>query len=248
MRRPDPRRSALFSSALLLTGLGLPLIQPLGSSARAVFDSKPLQQNRFAVLAQPVGQSDWKLLVLEQIKARPLCWTPRPDGLMEPTLNTFNFSGICSRYLDSNGYSLRAGGRDLNSRFRLRLVQNGQSLALQAMDPMQSAPIVIGTAPIPGRDRNGFVRIGLDRDWRLERRVYQGRTLSHIYFAHPEPVNSLLAKAGRSGEAGFSRLGAPRAPGQPTATRAQIASQNNRKRWRGKKGGPIRLDVIPYRP
>ena len=101
MRRTYPRGSALLGAALLVSGLSIPLIQPLGSSARALFDSKPLQQKRFAVLAQPVGASDWKLLVLEQIKPRPLCWTPRPDGLMEPTLNSFNFSGICSRYLDS---------------------------------------------------------------------------------------------------------------------------------------------------
>ena len=248
MRRTYPRGSALLGAALLVSGLSIPLIQPLGSSARALFDSKPLQQKRFAVLAQPVGASDWKLLVLEQIKPRPLCWTPRPDGLMEPTLNSFNFSGICSRYLDSNGYSLRTGDRDLSSRFRLRLVQNDNTLQLQVIDPTQAAPILVGRAPIPGRDRNGFVRIKLDRGWTLERRVYQGRTLSHVYFAHPEPVNSLLAKAGRSGETGFSRLGAPRAPVKPAPMAARIASQRNRTPDRRGGNGPIRLDVIPYRP
>ena len=44
---------------------------PAAQSARGLFDSKALQQNRFAVLAQPVGQRNWKLLVLEQIKQRP---------------------------------------------------------------------------------------------------------------------------------------------------------------------------------
>ena len=28
---------------------------------------------------------------------------------MDPSLNRFNFTGICSRYIDSNGYSLRIG-------------------------------------------------------------------------------------------------------------------------------------------
>ena len=110
----------------------LSLLLPAGLAARGVFDSKPLRQERFAVLAQPVGRSDWKLLVLEQIKQRPLCWTARADGLMDPTLNTFNFAGICSRYLDSNGYSLRSGGEDLGTRYRLSLRQKGSTLELQA--------------------------------------------------------------------------------------------------------------------
>lgn len=228
------------TSTVAAISLGLALVLPGGTTARALFDSKPLQQQRFAVLAQPIGQNDWKLLVLEQIKTRPLCWTPRSDGLMDPTLNTFNFSGICSRYLDSNGYSLRSGGQDLNLRFRLRLKQRGNRLHLQAIDPDQSMPITVGTATVPRRDRNGFVKIALESGWRLERRTYQGRTLSHVYFAHPDPINRLLAKADNSSSGGFSRLGAPQAPGRPrrkpTATSSRVASS-----------GPIRLDVIPYR-
>ena len=228
------------ASTLAAISLGLALLLPDGMAAGALFDSRPLQQSRFAVLAQPVGQRDWKLLVLEQIKTRPLCWTPRSDGLMEPTLNTFNFTGICSRYLDSNGYSLRSGGQDLNLRYRLRLKQRGQRLELQAIDPDQAMPITVGTATVPRRDRNGFVKIKLIAGWNLERRVYQGRTLSHVYFAHPDPVNRLLAKAGNSSSGGFARLGAPQAPGRPTASAAPTTK-------RVASSGPIRLQVIPYR-
>ena len=223
----------LILAAVVVSAAGL---LPAAQSARGLFDSKALQQNRFAVLAQPVGERNWKLLVLEQIKQRPRCWTPRADGLVDPTLNTFNFAGICSRYLDSNGYSLRSGGEDLGSRFRLSLRQRGNSLQLQALNPRQGAPIVVGRATIPRRDRNGFVQIQLDPAWRLERRVYKGRTLSHVYFAHPDPVNRLLAQAERGSDSGFSRLGAPTAPTAPSINQ-RIAS-----------GEPIRLEVIPYRP
>ena len=96
--------------------------------AASVFTSQPLDQSRFAVLAQPVGKSDWKLLVLEQIKPEPLCWEKRSDGLIDPALNRFDFSGICSRYIDSNGYSLRVGDEDLASRYRLRLEQQGNAV------------------------------------------------------------------------------------------------------------------------
>lgn len=224
---------SLILAAVVVSAAGL---LPAAQSARGLFDSKALQQNRFAVLAQPVGQRNWKLLVLEQIKQRPRCWTPRADGLVDPTLNTFNFAGICSRYLDSNGYSLRSGGEDLGSRFRLSLRQRGNSLQLQALNPRQGAPIVVGRATVPRRDRNGFVQIQLDPAWRLERRVYKGRTLSHVYFAHPDPVNRLLAQAERGSDSGFSRLGAPTAPTAPSINQ-RIAS-----------GEPIRLEVIPYRP
>lgn len=212
------------------------VVMPAAQSARGLFDSKAVQQNRFAVLAQPVGASNWKLLVLEQIKQRPRCWTARADGLVDPTLNTFNFAGICSRYLDSNGYSFRSGGEDLGGRFRLSLRQRGNSLQLQVLNPRQGAPIVVGRATIPRRDRDGFVEIQLDPAWRLERRIYQGRTLSHIYFAHPDPVNLLLARAERGTDRGLHRLGAPTAPIAPRINQ-RLAS-----------GQPIRLEVIPYRP
>ena len=212
------------------------VVMPAAQSARGLFDSKAVQQNRFAVLAQPVGASNWKLLVLEQIKQRPRCWTAKADGLVDPTLNTFNFAGICSRYLDSNGYSFRSGGEDLGGRFRLSLRQRGNSLQLQVLNPRQGAPIVVGRATIPRRDRNGFVEIQLDPAWRLERRIYQGRTLNHIYFAHPAPVNRLLARAEQGSDRGFSRLGAPTPPALPRINQ-RLAS-----------GQPIRLEVIPYRP
>ena len=211
---------------------------PAARSAHGLFDSKALQQNRFAVLAQPVGERNWKLLVLEQIKQRPLCWTARADGLMDPTLNTFNFAGICSRYLDSNGYSLRSGGEDLGTRYRLSLRQTGSTLELQAGHGGSTTPVTIGRAVIPARDRNGFVRLRLDDGWRLERRVYRGRTLSHVYFAHPDPMNRLLARAagGDSGDS-FARLGAPTAPSAPP----RLASRGTLS-----PGQPIRLEVIPY--
>lgn len=227
-----------YLRALTVLGMGLvwSATQPNDAGwARSLFDSKALSQERFAVLGRPVGRDNWKLLVLEQIKQRPRCWTPRPDGLIDPTLNTFNFAGICSRYLDSNGFSLRSGGQDLANRFRLRLVSSGRTLRLEAMDPDQAAPLQLGQAEIPRRDRNGFVRIHLDPGWQLERRVYKGRTLNHLYFANAIPVNQLLAQAGASSRsAGFARLGFPKPPQQPFSP--------------GGGSGPIRLEVIPYRP
>lgn len=203
--------------------------------AASVFTSQPLDQERFAVLAQPVGKSDWKLLVLEQIKPEPLCWEKRSDGLVDPSLNRFDFSGICSRYLDSNGYSLRVGDEDLASRYRLRLEQQGNSVALLAMTPSQPTELLVGRGSLRQRDREAFVAIQLEPGWNLERRAYGSQTLSHVYFANGTPLSQLIAKASRSG--------ADRAPANAAAAMKPLKPLPPQP-----GSGPIALQVIPYKP
>jgi hypothetical protein len=202
--------------------------------AASVFTSQPLDQARFAVLAQPVGRSDWKLLVLEQIKPEPLCWEKRSDGLIDPALNRFDFSGICSRYIDSNGYSLRVGDEDLASRYRLRLEQQGNKVSLLAMTPSQPTELLVGRGTVSQRDREGFVAIELEPGWSLERRAYGSQTLSHVYFANGTPLSQLIAKASR-GTAG-SAPAAPATVGKLKPLPPQPGS------------GPIALQVIPFKP
>ena len=241
MSRTYLRAAGLTAVGLLAAGLSQE------GSARALFDSAAVPQEHIAVLAQPIGRAQWKLLVLEQIKAQPRCWRARQDGLVEPSLNRFNFSGICKRYLDSNGYSLRSGGQDLGTRFRFRLKPSGASLRLEALDPQQRAPLLVGQAPLPTRrDPNGFVALQLEPGWALERRVYQGRPLNHLYFAHQAPVNRLLALYNRRGQhSGFQRLGAPMPPNAPPPL--PTARSTRRRTTRLASNAPIRLQVIPYR-
>ena len=239
MSRTYLRAAGLTAVGLLIAGL------PQEGSARPLFDSAAIPQERFAVLAQPLGRAQWKLLVLEQIKNQPRCWRVHQNGLVEPSLNQFDFSGICKRYLDSNGYSLRSGGQDLGTRFRFRLKQSGASLRLEALDPQQRAPLLVGQARIPRRDPNGFVPLQLEPGWALERRVYQRRQLNHLYFAHQDPVNRLLALANNRGQrTGFKRLGAPMTLIAPPPLPATRKSQGRTTRLAS--NAPIRLKVIPY--
>ena len=234
MGRTYFRRAALSAGAVGLAAIA----GSLPGLARALFDSSPLQEERFAILAQAVGSDRWKLLLLEQIKARPLCWQERQDGLMNPSLNNFDFTGICSRYLDSNGYSLRTSGRDVDKRYRLRLNQNKQGLALQAMDSVHGGAITVARASKVRRDKNAFVKLTLEPGWSLERRSYNGRTLSHVYFAHKESMNTLMAanKAKPVDRSLTFTASLPKPPSQPAGRRL------NQQR------GPIRLTVIPFRP
>ena len=237
-RRHQPRKLGQVAALMALTGsavAGIPL------AAANLFDSQPLDEERFAVLAQAVGRDRWKLLVLEQIKPRPSCWDERSDGLVNPALNSFDFSGICSRYLDSNGYSLRTGGSDMERAFRLRVENNRQGLVLTAMNPNRGVPIVVARATTVKRDRDAFVKLTLEPGWSLERRAYKGRTLSHVYFAHADSTASLLAKAGASRPSpGFKtlRYAPTRPPETPNVAYRPGAAGN----------GPIRLQVIPFRP
>ena len=234
MGRTYFRKAALSAGAVGLAAMA----GSMPGWTRALFDSSPLQQERFAILAQAVGQDRWKLLVLEQIKARPLCWEERQDGLMNPSLNNFDFTGICSRYLDSNGYSLRTSGSDVNKRYRLRLKQSRNGLALQAMDSVRGGGITVARARNVRRDKNAFVKLTLEPGWSLERRSYKGRTLSHVYFANSKSINTLMAasKARTFDRSLTFTANLPKQPSPPSSRR--LNSQR----------GPVRLKVIPFRP
>jgi hypothetical protein len=193
-------RTYLALAALALTGAGLAAVRPPLVQASALFESRPLDASRFAVLARPVGTTDWNLLLLEQLQARPLCWQPRADGLIDPALNRFDYTGICNRYLDSNGYSLRVGEEDLASRYRLRLQQNGSELLLQAFSPDHPAVLVLGRGQVPLRDREGFVAISLEPGWELRRRSFGGQSLNHVYFSSGASLEQLIARGSAAAE------------------------------------------------
>ena len=57
MSRTYLRAAGLTAVGLLGGGL------PQEGAARALFDSTTLPQERFALLAQPIGKAQWKLLV-----------------------------------------------------------------------------------------------------------------------------------------------------------------------------------------
>ena len=169
--------------------------------ANGLFNSAPVESSSFAVLARPVGLDDWSLVVLEQSRARPFCWTPRPDGLVDPTLNRFDFTGVCGRFIDSNGYSLRLGETDLNHAFRLRLEQQGKELRLFASSPTLTQELLVGRGAVPRRDKDLFVSLQLEPGWELRRRMFGSRALNHVYFSNPQSVDTLAALARGRGPA-----------------------------------------------
>jgi hypothetical protein len=218
MKRPYLALATLALVAALTPG-------PLsGVRANGLFHSAPVEANSFAVLARPVAADDWTLVVLEQLRPRPFCWTPRPDGLVDPTLNRFDYTGICGRFIDSNGYSLRIGDIDLGHAYRLRLERRGNTLQLLATTASRGAELVVGQGAVPRRDRDLFVPLQLEPGWELRRRTFGERSLNHVYFSNVQPLDNLIAAArGRSplegeGVAGSGRSMLPAAPPPLLAT------------------------------
>ena len=190
-------------TSLTLLGLGI----SSGGNSRLLattFNHQELDQNKVIAIAAPVSNpigigAAYNLLILEQINNNRDCW--RESGTnpttIEPLLLNFDFTGICDRSTDSNGYSIRVNGVDLSWRYILRLVKSQGDLKLVAVstENRNIPEIEIGsTQGIP----SNFGKIILNPGWRLTKRVYNGRPLGHIYFTNNEDLNSLIAAASNS--------------------------------------------------
>ncbi|MBF2000182.1 MAG: DUF3747 domain-containing protein [Synechococcales cyanobacterium M58_A2018_015] len=181
-----------------LGGTGLNPMQPgIPPAAAAQFEQMEVDQSRYIVLAAPAGDLGYKLMIFEQIQDSRPCWSESGSNpsTVEPLLLTFDFTGICSRAVDSNGYSVRTAGQDLGLEYSLRLVQQGNRLVLiAASNRDRNAQIAIGdTQGLP----TGFSRIVLYPGWRLTRRAFNGRQVGHLYLTHDQPMQTLLASAPR---------------------------------------------------
>ncbi len=158
----------------------------LTSPARAqgsLFTTSEVDQTKFVMVAAPIGSgSSAQLNIYEQrTNARP-CFemSGSAPAVVNPMLATFDFTGICNRYIDGNGYSLRIGGDDLGTRYRLSVIKSANDVQLMAVptrDPAQSTYLIAKA----GGAGNGFIQLVLEPGWRLMRRQYGKRTLGHLY-------------------------------------------------------------------
>ena len=103
--------------------------------------------------------------------------TPAP---VNPLLATFDFTGICNRYIDANGYSVRVGVQDLATSYRLMVTRSGGDMLLLAFPTKAGA----GPEMVVARTRGsapGFLKLEMEPGWRLMRRQFGGRNLGHLY-------------------------------------------------------------------
>ncbi|OAB59064.1 hypothetical protein AY600_13605 [Phormidium willei BDU 130791] len=183
-----------MNTALRLAALSTLAISSFGASftpqpaQAALFGERAVEQQDFVAVAAPVGETGrHQLLVLEQQSNRRDCWSEN-GSTVEPLLLNFDFTGICGRYTDSNGYSIRTAGQDLGVQYNLRTVRQGSDLVLQGVPFLPNRPTIeLGRAPYT----NDFVRIDLNDGWEFSKRTYQGRTLGHVYLSNQTELSAL---------------------------------------------------------
>ncbi|TVS07554.1 MAG: DUF3747 domain-containing protein [Cyanobium sp. PLM2.Bin73] len=173
--------------AAILATLGLSALvavpAPQAVRAASLFQTAELNPANFAVVAAPIGNGERaQLNIYEQLNDRRACFAVNGSqpAVVEPLLATFDFTGICSRYLDANGYSLRIGDTDLAPGYRLSVVRfNDDNLLLAVPTRSGIGPeMVVARTNGPGTD---YLKLVLEPGWQLKRRAYNGRNLGHVY-------------------------------------------------------------------
>jgi len=176
------------AAALSLAAMGMN-----SAIAAGLFNQQETDQNRFAVVASPyAGGTAHQLLIIEQLANSRACWseTGGSPTQINPLLMEFDFTDICGRSIDSNGYSIRTAGEDLGWRYSLRVVRRNNDLLLLGV------PAVDRSAPelLIGRTRgatDGFAKFSLEPGWRLTKRVYNGSPVGHVYLTNDQTLASL---------------------------------------------------------
>ena len=190
-----------------LTALAATLLvgSAISSTSRALaqdYGQQSIDSDRVVAIAEPISNGRfYKLLILQQLSDQRDCFEEKAGSptTIEPLLLNFDFSGICGRSSDSNGYSVRIGNEDLSSRYRLQVTRRGDNLVLVALPG--ALPGRGGDLPVLeiGRSNgvaNDFVKLTLDPGWKMSRRTLSGNAQGHIYLSNDQDLQTVVAQAG----------------------------------------------------
>jgi hypothetical protein len=225
MRHLRPIRALPFLSALGVVAVGGSLA-PLHAQG-ALFGARDVAQERFVLVAAPIGDgSRAQLNIYEQVTNRRPCFavSGANPARVDPLLGTFDFTGICTRYIDANGYSLRVGDNDLATVYRISVVRSGNDNILLATPHRGKTGPEMILARTNGQAA-GFLQFTPEPGWRLKRRHFGTRALGHVYIYRDNwPGETTAAPAGSGapgGTAPGSTAPAPAGRGTPGATTPQ---------------------------
>jgi hypothetical protein len=184
------RLATLATLAIAAFGQATPAI------AQSMFGQQEIDPSRFVAVASPYGGNAHQLLIIKQLSNVRSCWSESGTSptVINPLLVEFDFTDICGRSTDSNGYSMRVGGEDQNWRYSFRVVKREGDLHLIA------APNLDRTAPelLIARTRGytaGFAKFYFEPGWRMTERSYQGSSIGHVYLTNNQSIASLNATA-----------------------------------------------------
>lgn len=183
MKRNTLKTSLRLRVALLATA-SLGIISALSPAIAATFGQKEMDQDKLIAIAAPLGSSDYQLLIVEQLSDKQPCWSESGANpvLVEPLLLKFDFTGICGRSTDSNGYSIRMADQDLGLHYRLSIVKRDGDLVLVGISnkDRNAPPIEVGRT---NGIHEGFSKIVLEPGWQFTKRTFNDKTLGHVYLS-----------------------------------------------------------------
>ncbi|AOY81603.1 DUF3747 domain-containing protein [Moorena producens JHB] len=184
-----PQKLATFATVALATAFSA--ISLGNQTSAATFEQKQVEQGNFIAVAQPFGANSHQLLIIEQKSNKRACWSESGTNpvIVDPLLLNFDFTGICGRSTDSNGYSMRMAGEDLGLDYILSIVErNGELLLVGKHRLDRKAPeVIIGRT---GGISQGFMKIFLQPGWEFAKRMFNGKELGHVYLATNTPLGN----------------------------------------------------------
>jgi hypothetical protein len=214
------------------------VITPQAGARGISFGEAALTPSQFVAIARPYGENKYDLLILYQIPQQKPCWREMGENptLVEPLLLNFDFTGICERSTDSNGYSLRLDQQDYGLDYLLRIVErNGELLLVGTPRTAKvQGEYIIGRT---GGLAPGFLKINLEPGWRFTKRTYQGKELAHVYLSGdsqaikstPQPNNtaSITPKPPTNNVLVFTAPTTPTTPARPVTPPPPVMTPNS---------------------
>ena len=185
-----------FILGILTTAVVSSMI-PASPTRSETFSEQEIEQSNVIAVAEPLGETGYNLLIIEQIPGGQQCWRESGEKptTVEPLLLNFDFTKSCRRSTDSNGYSIRIDGKDYGLDYLLRIVERNGELQLvgtpRSDRQQQEKEVIVGRTYGVS---DGFLKIVLNSGWQFSKRTYQGKTLGHVYLAgSSSAINSATA-------------------------------------------------------
>lgn len=171
----------------------------------STFGAQETDQSPYILVTNPTsrlgGRQRYGLMILEQKRAEPLCFDTvgsNPTVVLPLLAQLPDFSGLCGRSTDTNGYLIRTAGQDV--KYDPVLEEQDGVLVLYAKPtpfaPRGSQPFVIGQTD--GISPSGYTKIFLNDGWELARQTFNDRVTGRTYLANDMTVAQLVEQSGGS--------------------------------------------------
>jgi hypothetical protein len=211
-------------ACLPLAGL-LSLAPAQANGGKSLFVAAEVDQSKFVIVAAPIGDgARAQLNIYEQRSAARPCFAVKPAApaaVVDPLLATFDFTGVCNRFIDGNGYSLRIGEQDLGTQYSISVVRKGGDNLLMAFPSRPGAGPEMVIARSGGHTQDSdYLLLQPEPGWKLMRRQFGGRTLGHVYLYRDGMPESAVA-SGQPPQPAAAATAEPAPVSPPPSVKAQ---------------------------